>query len=64
MFIYYAFAFGQNNSRGKKVQERESDENGDPTVDTAYTDHGNPKEHPNVPHKHIWRNGKRGKADE
>lgn len=42
---------GKPNS--KKVQEREYDEHGDPKVDTDYTDHGNSKKHPNVPHKHI-----------
>lgn len=49
---------------GKKVQERYYDKNGDPDYDIDYTNHGNPKEHPNVPHKHNWKNGKRGREDE
>ena len=49
---------------GKKVQERYYDKNGDPDYDIDYTNHGNPKEHPNTPHKHRWENGKRGKEDE
>ena len=26
--------------------------------DVDYTDHGNPKAHPEVPHEHIWDWGK------
>lgn len=49
---------------GKKIQEREYDELGNAKRDIDYTNHGNPKEHPNVPHVHRWINGKRGKSDE
>ncbi len=49
---------------GKKIQEREYDEFGNAKRDIDYTNHGNPKEHPNVPHVHRWINGKRGKSDE
>ncbi|MBS3897739.1 MAG: hypothetical protein KGZ54_11605 [Dethiobacter sp.] len=32
---------------------------GDPVKDVDYTDHGNLKHHPNVPHVHDWENGVR-----
>lgn len=35
-------------------QERYYDENGLPYWDIDYTDHGNPKQHPVVPHEHHW----------
>ena len=44
---------------GKKIQERYYDENGKAKMDIDYTNHGNPKRHPNVPHKHMWINGRR-----
>lgn len=42
--------------------------NGNADFDIDYTDHGNEKEHPKVPHKHKWdwsdpNNPKRGKAE-
>lgn len=37
---------------GKVVSERYYDENGNAYLDIDYTDHGNPKTHPNVPHQH------------
>ncbi len=34
--------------------------------DIDYTDHGNPKRHPKVPHTHPWEwvNGKKERMDE
>lgn len=40
-------------SNGKLLTERYYDENGNPYLDIDYTNHGNPKTHPNVPHKHY-----------
>ena len=46
------------NSVTKKVvggivkTERYFDKNGEPYLDIDYTDHGNPKRHPIVPHEH------------
>jgi len=39
---------------GKVVQRRYFDENGRASRDIDYTDHGNPKQHPEVPHAHYW----------
>ena len=40
---------------GKLSSERYYDGNGDAYLDIDYSDHGNPKTHPNVPHEHdIW----------
>lgn len=39
---------------GKVHQERYYDEYGLPYLDIDYTDHGNPKQHPVVPHEHDW----------
>lgn len=36
------------------VQERYFDQNGEVYLDIDYTNHGNPKQHPIVPHEHIW----------
>lgn len=36
----------------KLITERYYDKNGNPYLDIDYTDHGNPKTHPNVPHEH------------
>lgn len=54
---------------GKKIRERYYDKNGRAQKDIDYTDHGNPKEHPKVPHEHKWdwnnpNNPKRSKADD
>ena len=49
---------------GKKIQERYYGENGIAKMDIDYTNHGNPKRHPNVPHRHRWVNGRRMKTDE
>lgn len=35
-------------------QERYYDEDGLPYLDIDYSDHGNPKQHPVVPHEHHW----------
>ncbi len=39
---------------GKIFQERYYDKDGLPYLDIDYTDHGNPKQHPFVPHEHGW----------
>lgn len=39
---------------GRKIRERYYDEKGRAKIDVDYTDHGNPKHHPKVPHKHKW----------
>jgi len=39
---------------GKIEQERYYDGNGEPYLDIDYSDHGNPKKHPEVPHEHTW----------
>ena len=54
---------------GNLEKERYYDENGNPLVDIDYTDHGNPKKHPKVPHKHWWdcsnpKHPVRGKEDD
>ena len=55
------------NSNGQLTQERYYDENGNAYLDIDYSDHGNPKTHPTVPHQHhiTWSNGKphRGKGE-
>lgn len=35
-------------------QERYYDKDGNPHLDIDYSDHGNPKKHPVVPHEHNW----------
>lgn len=45
---------------GKKIQERWFDKDGKVIKDRDYTNHGNSKLHPKVPHDHDWINGKRG----
>lgn len=55
--------------KGNLIKERFYDSNGNPIVDIDYTNHGNPKKHPNVPHKHLWdcsdpKNPIRGDADD
>ncbi|MBN2981678.1 MULTISPECIES: hypothetical protein [Cohnella] len=39
---------------GKVIQRRYYGAGGKAEVDIDYTDHGNPKEHPKVPHRHNW----------
>ncbi len=45
---------------GKKYKERFYGDDGRAIKDIHYTDHGNPKQHPNVPHTQRWgwKNGK------
>ena len=51
---------GKPNSRhiqyknDQKISERVMDGKGLPKYDIDYTNHGNPKRHPNVPHVHYW----------
>ena len=58
----------QKTINGKITSERYYDENGNAYLDIDYTDHGNPKTHPIVPHQHLitFVNGKpkRGKDQE
>ncbi|MBM7541129.1 hypothetical protein JOE23_001374 [Amphibacillus cookii] len=42
------------NSNGNLISERIFDDVGKVITDIHYTDHGNPKMHPKVPHKHHW----------
>lgn len=53
------------NAKGKVVQRRYYDGKGRVRTDIDYTNHGNSKTHPKVPHRHDWKwkNGKpvRGK---
>ncbi|MDR6227558.1 hypothetical protein JOE21_003581 [Desmospora profundinema] len=48
------------NSKGKVKQRRYYDGKGRADMDIDYTDHGNPKQHPKVPHRHdwTWKDGK------
>lgn len=39
---------------GELIQRRYYDEKGRADLDIDYTDHGNPKQHPKVPHRHDW----------
>ena len=41
---------------GNLKSERYYDENGKAYLDIDYTDHGNPKHHPFVPHEHAIKN--------
>lgn len=51
----------KNYKHGRMIQERYYDENGDVYLDIDYTDHGNPKFHPIVPHQHNWYRNENGK---
>jgi len=59
--------FGSPNSVYKKVingyivTERYYNSNGEVYLDIDYTCHGNPKEHPFVPHIHRWKKDETGK---
>lgn len=44
---------------GKVIQRRYYGKSGKPEVDIDYTNHGNAKLHPKVPHRHDWINGER-----
>ena len=39
---------------GNVIRRRWFDSEGKAERDLDYTDHGNPKQHPEVPHEHIW----------
>ena len=49
----------QKKDGDKLLTERYYNEKGEPYLDIDYTDHGNPKTHPIVPHKHSinYENG-------
>ncbi len=64
-----ANSVNQNYRNGKLSSERYYDSDGKPYLDVDYSNHGNAKTHPRVPHEHeIWtdENGgfKRGKDKE
>ena len=42
---------------GRLIRERWYDANGNALWDRDHTDHGNPANHPQVPHDHGWLNG-------
>lgn len=45
----------RNYKNGHLFVERYFDKKGNPYLDIDYTNHGNPKTHPKVPHEHdIW----------
>lgn len=46
---------------GKVLERRYYDSKGNADLDIHYHDHGNPKNHPKVPHRHDWSNGSPGK---
>ena len=51
----------QNYKGGHLDSERYYDDNGNAYLDIDYSNHGNPKTHPNVPHEHdIWFDGEGG----
>ena len=54
----------KNYKDGNLHSERYYDENGDVYLDIDYTNHGNSKMHPDVPHQHRFINGKRQKKGE
>ena len=59
--------FQKVDSKNNIITERYYDFEGKADYDVDFTNHGNPKTHPDVPHKHIWdwtgTKPKRGKAD-
>ncbi|MBR1454845.1 MAG: hypothetical protein IJ593_09440 [Lachnospiraceae bacterium] len=54
----------KNYKNGKLDSERYYDENGNVYLDIDYTDHGNRKTHPHVPHEHKYKNGIRQDEEE
>jgi len=40
---------------GNVVRRRYFDGNGNVIKDVDFTNHGNPKFHPEVPHEHLWK---------
>ena len=53
----------QNYKNGNLDSERYYDSNGDAYLDIDYTDHGNPKTHPHVPHEHAISFDENGNMD-
>lgn len=51
----------KQDKEGNVIAERYYDENGYVYLDIDYTDHGNPKNHPVVPHQHRWEKDGKGK---
>ncbi len=47
---------------GKLLSERYYDANGKAYLDIDYTNHGNSKTHPNVPHQHIIKFNDQGES--
>lgn len=47
---------------GKVYQRRYYGKDGNAEMDIDYTNHGNSKLHPKVPHRHDWVNGQRSKS--
>ncbi len=45
---------------GNIISERYYDNNGDAYLDIDYTNHGNSKTHPIVPHQHKWEKDENG----
>ena len=48
--------------KGRIITRRWYDGNGRAKKDVDFTDHGNPKTHPQVPHEHTWEWDKNGNA--
>ena len=48
--------------KGRIITRRWYDGNGRAKKDVDFTDHGNPKTHPEVPHEHTWEWDKNGNA--
>ena len=48
--------------KGRIITRRWYDGNGRAKKDVDFTDHGNPKTHPEVPHEHTWKWDKDGNA--
>ena len=49
--------------KGRIITRRWYDGNGRAKKDVDFTDHGNPKTHPEVPHEHTWEWDKNGNAN-
>ena len=49
--------------KGRIITRRWYDGNGRAKKDVDFTDHGNPKTHPEVPHEHTWKWDKDGNAN-
>ena len=49
--------------KGRIITRRWYDGNGRAKKDVDFTDHGNPKTHPEVPHEHTWEWDKNGHSN-